>query len=178
MNSQLASPPRRRLQPGEKTLLALSLLAVFALAVLGMRRTAKPHYAAVMATPEVACRSLVKAMLNQDETQVRRLTTPHGYTALQAQIKSSPFQFYPQLANRIVAEWGRSIYWEEDDLMRKKREESGFCGMSRTVKPNEKVPVISLKRTPEGWKLDDYVPGPDRLMQRAARYGHPWNLNQ
>lgn len=171
------APAKRQLHYSEKALLAVSLLAVVLLAAFGLRDAAKPHYALDLATPETACKSLVKALLHEDEAGVKRLTTPHGYAMLQERLKSGPFNSYPKLANRIMAEWGHPVFWEEDPLMLKSREASGFYGRSRTVKPGEPTPGISLKRTPQAWKLDDYMPGPDRLMKRAARHGATWNIN-
>lgn len=173
----MSQPAKRQLQYGEKALLVVSLLAVVLIATIGLRRSARPRYTPDMATPEAACQALVKALLHEDETQVKRLTTPHGYAMLQARVKSGLFNSYPKLANRIIAEWGKPLFWEEDALMQQATEKSGFSGKRRTVKPGEPVPALNLKRTPEGWKLDDYMPGPDRLIKRAAQHGSNWNIN-
>lgn len=177
MNNSMTQPAKRPLRSSEKALLAVSFLIVVLLAMFGLRDAAKPRYAPDMDTPETACKSLVKALLHGDEAGVKRLTTAHGYAMLQARLKRGPFNSYPKLGNRIMAEWGKPLFWEEDPLMLKARAASGFYGRGRTVKPGEPTPGISLRRTPQGWKLDDYVPGPDRLIKRAARHGATWNIN-
>lgn len=177
MENKELKQSKRKLQPGEKFLLGGSLLAFILLAAVGFIRGAKPTYEADMATPETSCKSLVKAMRNQDATQIKHLTTTHGYSVLEKHLKNTRFNSYPKLANRIIAEWGKSIFWEEDPLMEKGREETGFAGRSRSVKQGEKEPVINFKKTQTGWKLDDYMPGPDRLIKHHSRLGYTWNLN-
>lgn len=70
----------------------------------------------------------------------------------------------------MVTEWGKPVFWADFSTG------SDNFGFTRTVKPNEIAPRIQLKRTDKGWKLDDYVPGPNRLIKQYAKFGPAWNL--
>lgn len=178
MRDKAMKPSKRKFQAGEKILVGGALLLVGIWAAIGLQHHPTPKYDADMAKPEIACKSLVKAMLNQDDKEIKRLSTKHGYLVLRGYIKNSPFDSYPKLANRIVAEWGNSAFWEEDALMEKHRNETGFEGKTRTVKPGEQEPQLQFKLTPTGWKLDEYTPGPDRIIKRNSKIGRAWNLDE
>lgn len=98
---------KRKLNRGEKGLVAVSLLGAIALLVAARI----PHVDTDMATPEVTCQNVVRSLRNGDVAQLKRLTTPQGLAALQKASKDNRFSSYPKVGNRILAEWGNTAYW-------------------------------------------------------------------
>lgn len=158
---------KRNLRTGEKVLIGVSFLAIFSLVIVGRQRAEHPR------TVQQTCKSLVKAMLRQDDVSVKRLTTAKGYSSLQGVMKSSPFNSYPKLANRMVMEWGKSEVWEIEPL----REQEGF-GLSTEDRRQGKRYGLNFRQTPQGWKLDEYEPMTNKLLAPRRTFGKMWNLDE
>lgn len=174
MKNQKSQKSTRTLKTGEKFLLGASLFAIISLIVFGFVQSRQPHYEARIATPEAAAKSIVIALTGQNDLQIKSLSTPKGYASLQTLMKTTSLNSYSLLGNRISTEWGNDSYWENFDDSR--TQES--WGLSKDVKPGEEKPLLSFRRTPKGWKLDDYIPQSSRLFKRGSHAGKVWNVNE
>jgi len=158
---------KRTFQKGEKMLLGASLLAMVSLVAAGWERAHRPR------TIEESCRLLVKAMVHQDDAGVKKLTTPTGYFCLQRLIKTGPFDSYPRLGNRLLAEWGNPIDWEETE---RSSSQDSFGMMTEDVRQGKEY-GLSFKSTARGWRLDGYVPMTPKLLKPRLMFPGRWKLD-
>lgn len=125
-------------------------------------------------TPEGACQLIAQAMLRDDTTTIKRLTTARGYASLQKIRKQGRFDTYPKLGRRLVAEWGRPIFWNSGAM----NALGATKGLSRTYKPGEIRPELRMVRTKASWKLDSYVLSYARQLKPLSQFGPVWQLDE
>jgi hypothetical protein len=103
------------------------------------------------ASPQAAWRSLLKAMHSKDEKKIRALTTPAGMKCLIELSKSAGddsaiLEFLQAGASGLSK---AAMRWEKQT----KDRAEGRIG------PQPKESAIYFKKTPQGWKFDELIPG-------------------
>jgi hypothetical protein len=158
---------QRKLKSGEKAFFLITLLSIVLLIAAGQMSRSNSD----LATPERSCQLLVRAMWNNDHNAVRRLSTVQGFAVLQRARQDRRFGSYEKLANRMLAEFGSSQWWEKPIT------NNPGWGIAKSGRFGKDDGSIYFRRSPEGWKLDDYKPSSESGLKRnRARSGVAWDL--
>ncbi len=159
---------KRKLGKSEKFLAVTLSLCMIPLLIASQT----PHIDPDIATPEVTCQNIVRALAIGNDKGLEKLTTPQGFAALQKARSDERFGSQPKVAQRIFNEWGTSIYWYGVTPDRE-----GKFSMAGVAKYGKTDGAISFQQTRNGWKLDGYEPRSGKNIRGTrSSVGSMWNL--